>query len=39
MMNNQIQLDEENCCICDTGDDIDRDSGFICSECKAKFVS
>lgn len=27
---------EEECCICDTDDDINRDTGFICESCVEK---
>ncbi|MGM0881128.1 MAG: hypothetical protein ACQEXQ_08805 [Bacillota bacterium] len=28
---------EPLCCICETDDDIDQDSGFICTECASKY--
>ncbi len=34
-----LQSDSQDCSICDTDDDIDRDTGFICGVCAEKYCS
>lgn len=34
-----LELESQDCSICDTNDDIDLDTGFICSDCAEKYCS
>ena len=34
-----LELESQDCSICDTDDDIDRDTGFICADCAEKYCS